>query len=276
MATFLLLLTHLVVKSKYWTDLYRSCRGLLLEPWCREASRGDAGTGHAHSSTCASRWSRWRWRGGGGHGRGHPGHGGTPVGGLHSTEVRPHSTFLPGFLRLPHLVGRCLPGHQLSVWYLLPPVPYAELTEENKVPYCSTCNAAALGTFHEKHTTTDSMRLVTVIGVLIKVCSEQTGIVCSNIDLAALMTFGDQQATGISNTNYREKWGPVSQRKFILACLSLGHLASLSLTLAILVNWYHKGGYSGFYRSSYRCVHITETEFLITCNIKRQRSGELN
>lgn len=114
----------------FLTDLYWSCRGFLLGDRCRGDPRGDTGTGDANGSSCAAQWSGWRWRGDGGCGGGHPGHSSTPVRDLRRTADRPHSTFLPRFLRLPHMVGGCLPGHQLSLWHLLPPVPYAELTEE--------------------------------------------------------------------------------------------------------------------------------------------------
>lgn len=117
-------------KIEILTDLNRSCRGLLLGDQCRGDPWGDTSTSDAHCSTCAAWWSWWRWRGDGGYGGGHPGHSRTPVRDLHSAALRSHSTFLPRFLRLPHLVGGCLPGHQLSFWHLLPPVPYAELTEE--------------------------------------------------------------------------------------------------------------------------------------------------
>lgn len=63
------------------------------------------------------------------------------------------------------------------------------------------------------------------------------GAVCCNIGyLVALMTFCDQQATGINNTNVQRELGPVSQGEFNLVRLSLGYVASLDY-------WYQKAGY---------------------------------
>lgn len=93
--------------------------------------RRDPGPGDAHRSSRSPRRPRRWWRGHGGHGGGHPGHRGPPVWGLHRAALRPHSHLLPRPLRLPHVVGGRLPGHQLPVWHLLPPVPHGELTEQS-------------------------------------------------------------------------------------------------------------------------------------------------
>lgn len=93
----------------------------------RGDSWSDSGRGDVYGSTCpVGRAGRGRRRDGG-HGGRHPGHGGSPVGDLHGSALRPHAALLPGFLILPHLVGRCLPAHQLFVWDLLSPVSNAEL-----------------------------------------------------------------------------------------------------------------------------------------------------
>ena len=179
---------------------------------CRGDARGDSSAGDAHGCSCAAWCCRWRWRGRGRHGGGHPGHSSTPVRDLHSAAVRPHSNFLPRFLRLPHLVGSCLPGHQLSVWHLLPSVPYAELTVECHTvppavqPPALSCwmvwqriAANSRGAFSFQHTTTDRRHLVFGLQRLDGwwALSVHIGRFCGLIHLC------DQQATGINNTNVR-------------------------------------------------------------------------
>lgn len=113
------------------SDLCPSCRGLLLARGRRADPRRDPGAAAAaHRGARAAR-RPGRGRGGdGGRGGGHPGHGGAPVRGLRGAALRPHAALLPRPPGLPDVVGGGLPGHQLPVRHLLPPVPHAELTED--------------------------------------------------------------------------------------------------------------------------------------------------
>lgn len=69
------------------------------------------------------------------------------------------------------------------------------------------------------------------------------GTVCCNIGyLVALMTFCDQQATGVNNTNVQRELGPLSQSKFNLVLVNLHSLWVIWLHLItgitnLVISW---------------------------------------
>lgn len=195
----------------YWTDMsvlkgfsvsetYQPlvcCRGLLLEYRRPGYPRGDTGGRDAHSCTRPAWRSRWRWRRDGRHGGRRPSHSSSTVGDLHSTAICPHSAFLQRVLCLSHLVGGCLPGHKLSVWHLLPSVPYAKLRKMQ----CHSSVHAAQDTCRQprgRFTTTQLQIDCTVFLVatefLIKVGY------CNIYRLVVLVTLWGQQDSGIKYT----------------------------------------------------------------------------
>lgn len=248
------------------TNLNRSFRGLLVADQCWGDSWSDAGTGDAHCSTGVTRGSGWRWRRSGGYGGGHPSHGCALVWGLHGASLSPHSTFLPRFLRLPRVVGRCLPGHQLSFWHILPPVSYAELSEECHLllsamqpqpPAVKDCKKGVISSKTQK-LQTDC--------ILFLVCRERTG----NRHFLQQYILCDQQVTGVNNTNVQIEPGPVSQSKLTTVWLSWRCPISPNQTMEILItrmmglviDWF-----SSCQTFWCRLISIHTKQIIITCTM---------
>lgn len=130
------------------------------DPWS-DPSAADAHRRPGAARRCGRRRGRRGGRGGG-----HPGHGGPLVRGLLGAALGAHAHFLPRIIRLPHVVGGRLPGHQLSLWHVLPPVPHAELTQECRTlyfiffKYCIEKDCKMEVHSFRKDKTTDSLHLV--------------------------------------------------------------------------------------------------------------------